>query len=282
MTPLKRDKYVIECWLKVYDRLCELDYKVVDWPDKDSSKKAIDAVCEDGPERRKLGIEHTLIQAFEGEKGDTARFEKTLVALENDPTLLRKEYLTEISQPVGAVPTGVDWSAISEKIAAQLSGSLSTMEGEGCQHVLVGEPEWSFKILVARSHIGRDYPGRVLVGRIWPGDPGPAIITQALEDKVPKLSTFTEGKRILLLEKDGIAGTIEQQFGQIVGDDDVRRLLSRLDEVWSTNTAFLHAEGVIFTNQVWPEFGASTCSLNLLDGRFWLKPSWSAAPAAST
>jgi hypothetical protein len=61
------DKHVIECWLQLYNALMRTSYMVVDWPDKDSSKKNIDAICHDDLGSI-LAIEHTLIQPFEGEK----------------------------------------------------------------------------------------------------------------------------------------------------------------------------------------------------------------------
>jgi hypothetical protein len=244
------------------------------WPDRDSSKKAIDAVCEDESTGRKLGIEHTLIQPFNGEKADTARFEKTLAALENDPALLSKGHLIEIDQPVGAIPAGVDWTKIQEQLAAQLENELHTMSGDSHRLLTAKGSGWEFELSVARSVIGPDYPGKVLVGRIWPGNPGPTLLIKALQDKVPKLSAFTEGKKILLLEKDGIAGTIEQQFAQLPNDRHISQLLNGLDEIWSANTAGLKTERVIFTNQVWPELRAFTCSLNFSNGSFWQRPSW--------
>ena len=39
------DKYVIECWLRLYNRLTGASFVVIDWPDKDSSKKNIGTIC---------------------------------------------------------------------------------------------------------------------------------------------------------------------------------------------------------------------------------------------
>jgi hypothetical protein len=114
-------------------------------------------------------------------------------------------------------------------------------------------------------------PGKVFVGRIWPGDPGPELIIKALEEKASKLSEFTDGKTILLLEKDAIAGTIESQFKQLPAHPSVTDLLGKINEVWSVNTSCLERESYIFTNQVWPQIRAFTCSLELRSGKFWQK-----------
>jgi len=263
---VSRDKYVIECWLKLYGRLNGTTYKVIDWPDKDSSKQAIDAICQN-EHGRKIGIEHTLIQPFEGEKTDTARFAKTLAGLEAHPDLLQQGFLVEVSQPVGTIQTGIDWSQVQNEQLGQLRNILVTL-AEGHHTVSMKGTNWSFEVGIHKMQLNPNDPGKVFMGRIWPGDPGPELIIKALEDKVPKLSKFVNGKRILLLEKDAIAGTIESQFKQLPNDSHIADLLSKVDELWATNTAGLQTEGVIFTNQV-PHTRESTCSLNLRTGEFW-------------
>jgi len=268
---VNRDKYVIECWAKLYSRLSGSTYALADWPDKDSSKEAIDAIYQDDSGITVLGIEHTLIQPFKDEKADTVRFTETLAALENHPDLIQKGYLVEVSQPVGAVQKGVDWAQVRGEQLRQLKTVLPTLKGEGHRCVTVKVKGWSFELLVSKLRIDPANPGKVLVGRTWPGDPGPELIVKALEDKVPKLAAFVRGKRILLLEKDAIAGTIEQQFRRLPHDSNASSLLQRIDEVWTTNTVSLETDGVIFTNQLWPDLRAHTCSLNLRTGSFWQK-----------
>jgi len=92
----KRDKRVIECWLRLYNRLTSSTFTVVDWPDKDSSKKNIDAICRDG-RGISLAVEHTLIEPFEGDKEDGARFMRTLGSLENHPDLLQPGYAFDVT-----------------------------------------------------------------------------------------------------------------------------------------------------------------------------------------
>jgi hypothetical protein len=265
---MKNDKFVIECWLKLYNRLNDSTYAVVDWPDKDSSKQAIDAVCQDDSGSM-LGVEHTLIQPFEGEKEDTAGlFMKTLAAFENHPDLLQPGFMIEVSQPVGAVQKGIDWSRVQGEQLGQLRNVLPTLpEGHHC--VKMKGTNWSIDLALHRVGLDASDSGKLFVGRIWPGDPGPGLIIKALNDKVPKLSAFTSGKRILLLEKDAVAGTIERQFEQLPGD--FSNLLCKIDEVWSANTSNLKTEGVVFTNQIWPDVRAFTCSLNMQTGKFWQK-----------
>ena len=79
-----RDKCVIEHWLRLYNRLTGFSYRVTAWPDSDSSQKNVDALCTDDS-GRELALEHTLIEPFQNEKSDAARFLQTLAALDNDP-----------------------------------------------------------------------------------------------------------------------------------------------------------------------------------------------------
>jgi hypothetical protein len=118
--------------------------------------------------------------------------------------------------------------------------------------------------------MGPEYSGTFLTGRQWPGDPGPEIILYGLRNKVPKLSAAAADKRILLLEKDAVAGTIERQFERVRSSEEVKRLLAGIDEIWAVNTVPLQIENTIFTNKLWPELDrSSNCSLDVETGRFW-------------
>ena len=118
--------------------------------------------------------------------------------------------------------------------------------------------------------MGQDYPGKFLTARRWPGDPGPDLILSGLRNKIPKLSVAAGDKKILLLEKDSVAGTIESQFERVKDSNEVKQLLRGIHEIWTTNTAGLQKENVIFTNKIWPERDRSTiCSLDVSTGSFW-------------
>ena len=115
-----------------------------------------------------------------------------------------------------------------------------------------------------------DYPGKFLTARRSPSDPTPELILSSLRKKIPKLSAAACDKKILLLEKHAVAGTIESQFERVKDSDEVKQLLRGIDEIWTTNTAELQKENVIFTNKLCPERDPSTiCSLDVATGRFW-------------
>ncbi|MGC2247436.1 MAG: hypothetical protein WA609_12605, partial [Terriglobales bacterium] len=256
---------VIDCWLKLYNRINGTTYTVIDWPDKDSSRKAIDAVCQN--ERGdKIGIEHTLIQPFEGEKTDTARFTETLAGLEGHPELVQPGFIIVVSQPVGVIPKGIGWSRLQDQQRQLLKSLLPTLP-EGHHRVPIAEPDCSFDLTIDKRRLGPG-DGKLFVQRTYRGDTGPEVIGKALRDKVPKLSAFTCGKKVLLLEQDGVTGNIGDRFTNLPPGSELSALLGKLDEVWSVYTYGLKTEAVIFTGLLWPSVRDFMCSLNLRTGNF--------------
>jgi hypothetical protein len=262
------DKDVIKHWLQLYNRLTGSSFHVEDWPDRDSSKKNIDAICRDSAGRT-LAIEHTLIEPFEGEKADAIRFLKTLATLENHPSLLQAGYRFTVSQPVNSIPTGPKWDDISRELLSQLQGVLSRVP-EGSSKVVIRADDWSLELQVDKEHIDPDEPGTFLTARVYPGDPGPELMLRALEKKVGKLAASAGDTKILLLEKDAAAGRVERQLEQVLDEPEIKSLLAGIDQIWSVNTVALATDNYIFTNQVVPPIdNANCCSLNLQTGRFW-------------
>jgi hypothetical protein len=98
------------------------------------------------------------------------------------------------------------------------------------------------------------------------------LVLKALREKIPKLAVYTDATKILLLEKDAIAGTVESQFQQLPATAEVEALLRQIDAIWTVNTCHLESESVIFTNDVWPTLRKTVCSLNLNTGEFWQAP----------
>jgi hypothetical protein len=103
------------------------------------------------------------------------------------------------------------------------------------------------------------------------GSPRTSVIGTTLERKLMKLSAANADKRILLLESDSVAGSIEDQYACVRDAASFRSLRSGVDEIWGVLTAILESENVIFTNRIDPAEGddRSLCSLNLITGEFW-------------
>lgn len=264
-----RDKCVIEHWLRLYNRLNGFSYRVTAWPDSDSSQKNVDALCIDDS-GRELALEHTLIEPFQNEKADAARFLQTLAALENDPALCQQGFTCIASQKVGAIPKGVRWADVPNALRKDLAVALPCLP-EGRSNVSVNLGTSSLDILVRKMRTSPSDSERFLTARLDPGEPGPELMRNALERKLPKLAEARADKRILLLEKDSVAGTIEDQYAMVRDEPGIKNLRRGVDEIWGVITAGLENEDVIFTNPVDPseDDNHSFCSLNVKTGEFW-------------
>lgn len=263
------DKLVIEHWLRLYNRLTGASYEVTAWPDSDSSKQNVDALCIDA-KNRTLALEHTLIEPFENEKSDAARFLKTLATLEDDPALRQQGYTCIASQQVGAIPNGIRWDDIPVILKAELGAALPSLP-EGRSAVSVNIGRCSLEIAVQKMRTLPSDRGHFFTARHRADTSSQELIRSALMRKLPKLSASKADSRILLLEKDAVAGTIEDQYGLVRDEPDVKALRVNIDAIWGVNTAELVKEDVIFTNPIDPQEddNRSFCSLNVVTGEFW-------------
>jgi hypothetical protein len=127
------------------------------------------------------------------------------------------------------------------------------------------------ELSVQKMRSAPDKPGHFFTARRYPGDPGPGLILNALQRKIPKLAAAPADMRILLLEKDAVAGTIESQYEQVMNDESVQTLVGTIDAIWAVITAALERENVIFTNPIHPceDDDRSFCSLKVNTGEFW-------------
>jgi hypothetical protein len=175
-----------------------------------------------------------------------------------------------VSQQVGAIPTGIKWSEVPRAIVTQLAPVLPTLP-EGARTLTVHGDRWSLDLRVSKMATTLGDAGYFLTSRIYPGDPTPGIMLAALEKKIPKLAAAKAGKKILLLEKDAVSGSVEEQFWQLPRDTQVASLLKSIDEIWTVDTAGLESEQVIFTNQLQPSLPdrANFCSLEIATDKFW-------------
>ncbi len=255
--------------MRLYNRLTGGSYIVTAWPDSDSSKKNVDALCIDA-NNRTLALEHTLIEPFKSEKEDAARFMKTLGVLEDDPALRQQGFTCIASQAVGAIPNGVRWDDIPSIVRAQLVTSLPQLpEGRSIVSVSIGRS--ALQISVQKMRTLPTDPGHFFTARHRSESPDHDLIRGALMCKLPKLAASAADHRILLLEKDAVAGTTEDQYGLVRDEPDIVELRNKIDEIWGINTAGLVKEGVIFTNPIDPqeEDNRSFCSLNVHTDEFW-------------
>src|SRR5271157_196896 len=264
-------KDLIIGWLKLYNLLNGTSYAVIDWPDeKERRLQDIDALCQDSSGNR-LAAEHTLIQPFMGAKEDDARFLRTLADLEDNPTLIVPGFTIHVSQPVASVPKGIQWDALRQDILNTLATALPSLPA-GASQLNASSQGIIIPLAVWKNPVELSEVPTFKTGRIWPGDPGPDLILTALKAKVPKLARYYDAKKLLLLEKDAIAGTVESQFEKLPNNSETQSLLQQIDMIWGVNTAGTFSAPVIFSNDIWPTIRTKVGSLDLSTGKFWQRP----------
>jgi len=85
---------------------------------------------------------------------------------------------------------------------------------------------------VDKMYLNNDYPGQILVARYDMPETFESVIKKALSDKLPKLSAAQAGKRILLLEQNGVAPGFQEFTKAIRTVQSQFPDLANIDEVW--------------------------------------------------
>ena len=171
----------------------------------------MDALCRDAAGRT-LAIEHTLIEPYARHKADTDRFLKTLAVLENDSHLVQPGYLINVSQAIGAIPTGIPWHEVSGVIALQLAPVLPGLP-EGARTLTVQGGKWSLDLRVSKMATAVGDEGYFLTSRIFPGDPEEELMLVALGKKIPKLAAAKADKRSSCSKRMPSRQTWKSSFG---------------------------------------------------------------------
>jgi hypothetical protein len=100
----------VQYFLRGFNKTLGESYAIQESPERvERNKPAIEAVAVNRTGKR-LAIEHTLLQPFEGQKADDQPFLAVFGNLNNDPTLIVPGRLIELHVPVGVIPKGKDRS----------------------------------------------------------------------------------------------------------------------------------------------------------------------------
>ena len=224
-------------------------YNITSWPDASNrSSKDIDAIAEDHSHVT-LGIEHTLLQPFEGERRDTSIFLQTVATLDKQPNLAVAGFEVSVAFEVGAVDRGVEWSTIAPAVAVWYLNHSAHISTGRTSHIVSGLP---FELRVVITKKPTSYKSVFLVERQMPDNSLSRVIEKALTDKLPKLAAANTDRRILLFEQSSIVvdGGSAAEYIESVRSD--HPLLESIDEIWSIKTAGLESEGYTAIDLMWP------------------------------
>jgi hypothetical protein len=237
-------------------------YKLGARPDVvERKEKAIEAIAisESG---RRLAIEHTYIQPFEGQMADNVPFLTVFEQFRTDSSLAIANRFIDVLVPAFAVPKGVDWKDVAKKVRSWFINTRDAIPMEGETQYAI--PDLGFDLTVTvQTFALPETKGVVVVGRILPtGEPFNGVLRKALTAKVPKLVATAADKHILLFEDGGTAIGFAK-IGQGI-DDSIGALpdLKKVDGVWSIHTMEWKSQGNALFFRVWPGWTGE---------RFWIK-----------
>jgi hypothetical protein len=186
-----------------------------------------------------LAIEHTLIEPFKGDKADFARFERALLKIEQDRSLVIRERSTEVFVPVGTLRTGDDWSRIAADIHQWLRTSVHTFtEGEfdyPCR-VRTSNDTLTLPVRVKVVHTNGADEGFFLLRRQQMRDDLGDVVERALRTKLPKLVKAPANRRVLMLERDHMQLDPRRIWQEVERLRPVVPDLAQVSAVWIIDT----------------------------------------------
>jgi hypothetical protein len=191
------------------------------------------------------------VEPFEGQKADDQPFLAVFERLHHSPQLTVPTLLINVLAPVGAVPKGVDWNLVGERVIEWFHEiRLNIPVGESDYKIPGVEFDLNVHIEVMEIP---DSPGVLVVGRLLPKDkPFSDVLRAALKAKLPKLASTTANRHILLVED----GSIILGFVIFSREIDAARAdfreLDQIDSVWLAHTPVWEREKVVWFVHVWP------------------------------
>jgi hypothetical protein len=239
----RKERPLITLFLSAYEndgwKSCSLDWV----EDKQDGAVEVVATKSDGTT---LALEHTLIQPFVGEKSDSERFLTAFSRIERDKSLVEPGRSVEVYIPVGALPTGWDWSMVGEEVRAWLAGHGPSLPlGLSRQVCVVGSSSkkgpFPLSLQIQVSKLPGE-PGECRIARYGvPGDLG-NVVERALRMKLPKLVRTRADKHLFLIERDQVIASNLQIYAEIQKQEPNFPALKLVDEIWFADTAALDTE----------------------------------------
>lgn len=243
-----REDTFIKQFLSAYEGGSWADADVTKPDAMDRTNKAVDQLATRKPDGRTLAIEHTIIEAFVGDKGDFAQFERAFLDIENDKSLVVQGRWLEVFVPVGSLnkqPPAARTAMVQAIHAWIKSNRLTLPKGRGVHSCPVdfgpGKPVFDITLNVRVTPLKRgdaDEPGALHVRRQQMDANLGDVVEKALRNKVPKLVNTKADRRILLLERQHMNLLPEMMLKEVEDRRASFPDLALVDEIWIIETIF--------------------------------------------
>jgi hypothetical protein len=259
---MKRDQQLVSHFLTALNRQYGASFKVLRWPDEENRQTpAVEAVASDA-NGETVAIEHTLVQAFEGEREDGERLMKAVGELEGHADLMKPGYNVNIVVRVGAIPKGIKWDVIGERVKEQIE-KIIPIRGEGRTEETIGGLPLALSITLDIWAHDSSETDHVWLSRYEGPDTLKQVVRTALARKLPKLIAEKANRRILLLEKaDFVRGHSEIRKAIDALAPDFPQL-AQVDEIWLAITTCWDKEDTLFFCELSPNVMDRRLTLNV-------------------
>lgn len=259
---MKRDQKLVSHFLSAFNQQCGASFKVERWPDVENRQTpAVEAVASNA-NGETIAIEHTLVQPFEGERIDTERLMKVFGELEGCADLIKPGYNVDVMVRVGAIPTGIGWEVIAERVHKHLEKRIPVLSEVTSEETIAGLPFALSITLGIWSHAPAE-EDHVWVSRYEGPDSLKQVVRTALERKLPKLVGEKASRRILLLEQADVAhghANVRTAIDELSPEFPT---LAQVDEIWLAITTCWDREEVLFFSELAPTVMGRKLKLDL-------------------
>jgi hypothetical protein len=243
-----REDPFIKLFLSAYERGAWAD-AILAKPDAiDRINPAVDQIATRASDGMTLAVEHTIIEAFVGDKEDFAFFEAALLGIEKDESLVVQGRIIYVYVPVGTLrnqPQAIRDSIVKSVHAWIKSNRLNLPDGRSDHRCFIGEtpgsPPFTITLTVKSVAIRRgssSEPGHLNVRRQQVENNLDQVIEKALRRKLPKLVNTPADRRILLLERQHMNLLPESILDEINSQRTSFPQLANVDEIWILETMF--------------------------------------------
>jgi hypothetical protein len=242
----------------------------VAWPDEKEDGR-VDALIT-AVDRRRLAIEHTLIEPFEGNQEAIVRLREWFLPLQSDPELMVAGVASYVEVAREAFERGVSARHAADCLRLWLRKNLVSrpVDGTRARFDCDCSRARSFAVTVRRQKLSTD-AGVLLIQRFGNTEL-PRVVERALERKLDKLVAESAERRVLLLERESWAIDPRDIISEVERQRHRFSALDRIDQVWVVETAF--SEPSVSSVPDWFDFQRFGADRSLAESYWFLKGKW--------